>query len=344
MATGFTVWGSSQKQAAWAKQVIYEAVKISNIGKFIGDGPNSIVQRKHEIQKNKGDRIYFDMFMQMTGDPITGNDELSGNEKKLVSYTDDVLLDRTRDAFVKYGDLDDMYSSKDLLSIGKQILSMRFSSLIDEYCIRWLSGDTDLKWPETVPAIASSRLIFGGDASASDFSGSSDIGSNDWLGVYEISRAKALAVQASPKFRPVKAEGGEYFVMFVHPRQAFTLKQDSTFQQAQREAMPRGKDNPLFTGLNFIGYWDGVLIYLDQNCLENADDDEARAILCGAQALMMAMGKGPKATYEVSDHGNRHSVGMDLIWGLRRAIFNSVDFAVFAIDTYATAPTGVAHS
>ena len=339
----FTVWGSLQKQAAWAKQVIYEAQKISNIGRFIGDGPNNIIERKHDLQKVKGDRIYFDLFMQMTGDPITGNNELSGNEKQLSSYTDDVLLDRTRDAFVKYGDLDDMYSQKSLVSIGKQILSMRFADIINEYAIRWLSGDTTLTWPESVPALDSSRVAFGGDATGSVWEGTDDIASGDWLGTYEVSRIKTLAMDASPRFRPIKAEGGEYYVLFIHERQAFTLRNDSTFQAAQREAMPRGKDNPLFTGLSFVGYWDGVLIYIDQNILTGNSDTEARAILCGAQAGMMAMGKGPKATYEVTDHENRHSIGLDLIWGLRRSIFNSVDFAVYAMDTYATAPAGVSH-
>ena len=342
--TGVSIWGSSQKQAAWSKQIIYEAVKESNVGKFIGDGPNSIIQRKHDIQKNKGDRIYFDMYMQMTGDPITGDDELSGNEKKLTSYTDVVLLDRTRDAFTKYGDLDDMESQKSMLNIGREVLSMRMSSLINEYSIRWLSGDTTLTWPETVPNIAASRTKFGGDATGSVWQGADDIGTNDWLGVYEISRLKAEAIQASPKFRPVNVEGGSYYILFVHPRQAFTLINDSTFQNAQMYAMPRGKDNPLFSGLSFVGYWNGVLIYTDQYILVGNSDTEARAILCGAQAGMMAMGKGPRSIFEQSDYENLNALSIDLVWGLRRSIFNSVDFAVFALDSYATEPVGVAHA
>jgi len=342
--TGFSIWGSEQKQKVWAKDVLVEGRLKSSIKQFIGTGTNVIIQEKSDLQKKKGDRIYFDLFLQMDTSPVTGNSELSGNEDKIISYTDDVLIDRTRKAFVKYGRLEDIYSEKDLLAIGKSLLSDWYATLLDEYAIRWLEGDTSLTWPESVPALASTRIYFGGDASGSALpgTGSDDIGANDWLGTYEISRLKYLATQADPKFRPLVYKGNEMYIMFIHPRQAFTLKQDSTWQQAQREAMPRGMDNPMFTGA--LGYWDQVVLFEDEHLLTGASDTEARAILCGAQAGLIANGGGPYATYEKTDHENRHSVGLDVIWGIKRAIFNSVDYAVLAIDTYATAPAGQAHS
>jgi hypothetical protein len=211
MATGFSIWGSSQKQQAWALDTIIEAMKASSIMKFAGDGVNNVIQKRHELQKKKGDRVYFDLFIEMSNAPITGNSELSGNEEKLTSYTDDVLINRTRAAFVKYGDLDDMYSSRSLLTIGKDILKQYFSSLVNEYCIRWLEGDSSLTWPETAGQPTTGRILYGGDATGSDDMGSSDIASGDWLGTAEVSRAKYNAVQADPKFRPLNIEGGKYF-------------------------------------------------------------------------------------------------------------------------------------
>jgi hypothetical protein len=90
--------------------------------------------------------------------------------------------------------------------------------------------------------------------------------------------------------------------------------------------------------------WDGVILHEDEHLLTNTSADEASAIICGQQAAMMAMGKGPKATEEHTDHDNRHSIGLDLIWGLKKSVFNSVDFSVIRMDTYATAPSGVAHA
>ena len=342
MATGYTLWGTYQKQATWASGVIIEAIKESPIMRFAGEGPNNIIERKHEIQKLRGEKIYFDLFLEMSNAPVTGNNELTGNEETLVSYTDDVLLDRTRNAFKKYGDLEDMKSQKDLKAIGKDILKQYFAQLMNSYSIRWLEGDSSLVWPEAVPATSTTRRSWGGDATGDDKTGSSDIASGDWLGCNEVVRAHYKAMLCDPKFRKLEIEGGKYFIMLMHPRQAYTLKLDSTFLSAQRDARERGKENPVFTGA--LGSYMGMLLYEDENLWTNSSNDEACAIICGQQAMMMAMGKGPKATYEVSDHENRHSIGIDLIWGLRKSVFNSVDFSVMTMVTYATAPTGAAHS
>ena len=73
-------------------------------------------------------------------------------------------------------------------------------------------------------------------------------------------------------------------------------------------------------------------------------DDEAHAIIAGQQAAMVAMGPPPLATEEHTNHSDRHAFGIEWVWGIKRSVFNSVDFASMRLDTYAAAPAGVAHS
>lgn len=338
MATGFSYWGSDQVQEAWAKDVIIEAMDIMVMDKFIGTSIDSIIQKRTDLQKVKGDRINFDILLKLSGSPTTGNNELKGNEEKLVFYTDTVTIDRTRHAFLKRGRLEDIKSQKDMLSLGKQALKTFFAEIMDEYCIRHLCGDTSITWPATgLASTATTRKFWAGDATADN-----NTSTNDWLNMQDILRLKTYARVATPKFRGVKMQGKDHFVMIIHPYQTYQLKNDSTYSQAVREAMPRSeKDNPLFNGL--LTAIDGVALYEDENIyLPYAN--VRQAILCGAQAGMMAFGGGPYADEDHDDYGERHGVGLDLVWGIKKSVFNSTDYSVMAMASYAPTPAGASHS
>ena len=338
MATGFSLWESGQVQKVWALQVITEAMDIMALDKFTGTDINSIIQKRTDLQKDKGDRITFDILIKMSGSPITGNNELKGNEKKLVFYQDTAIIDMARDAFVKHERLENLKSQKNMLELGKQALKSYFAEIMDEYGMRALCGDTALTYSQTGTAPTVTRSAWGGDASADN-----NVGTNDWLGVYEISRVKVLAQVASPRFRGVRLQGKEHFVMFIHPYQTFQLKQDAAFTQAMREALPRSeKDNPLFNGL--LAMWDGVALYEDENVLLSYSTNVRRAVLCGAQAACMPFGGGPFADEDHDDYGERHGVGLSLLWGIKKTVFNAVDYATYTIATYAPAPAAKSHT
>lgn len=67
-----------------------------------------------------------------------------------------------------------------------------------------------------------------------------------------------------------------------------------------------------------------------------------RAVLCGAQAGIMGFGKnfGLKEYYwreELFDYGNQLGVSGGCIFGLKKTVYNSVDFGTVVISTYAAA-------
>jgi N4-gp56 family major capsid protein len=69
-----------------------------------------------------------------------------------------------------------------------------------------------------------------------------------------------------------------------------------------------------------------------------------RAIFCGAQAGVVGFGRNNgmnNMTWqeELFDYGNQFGVAAGLIWGAKKNIFNSDDFATIVIDTYAAAGT-----
>ncbi len=67
-----------------------------------------------------------------------------------------------------------------------------------------------------------------------------------------------------------------------------------------------------------------------------------RAVLLGRQAAVVAYGgtnpHGPmkyRWSEEIFDHDRELELGAWSIWGLKKTVFNSIDFGVVTISTYA---------
>ena len=140
--------------------------------------------------------------------------------------------------------------------------------------------------------------------------------------------------------------------MFVHPYQAFDLKNNATFAQARREADTRGKSNPIFTGA--LGIWDGVVIkeheyvpWLDTSVALHSFRgaaagtdfavDACRALLCGRQAAAFVQTKDTMGMVEETfDYKNKVGYATGIIGGIQKVVFNEKEYGVVAVDTAIT--------
>ena len=222
---------------------------------------------------------------------------------------------------------------------------------------------------------AGGRLFFGGQTTAGVLTTYTTIKGLTYVatqpnlfGTKVISAAKAMAkcsiipttgAMMNP-IRPIKVNGKEYYVMFIHPWQAMALKNETAWITAQTYAMPRGEDNPLFTGA--LGVWDGVIIHetglITTRYSAAAGSDAvakqwwpdgtnaasysrvARALFCGAQAAVLAWGQLPSWKEKFHDYDYRWGIGTRMIYGVKRVQFNGIDNMI-AVNTCIT-PTGLA--
>jgi hypothetical protein len=149
---------------------------------------------------------------------------------------------------------------------------------------------------------------------------------------------------------PIMVKGAKHYVMFIDPFQALQLKKEAAWLQAQREANIRGEKNPIFSGA--MGIWDGVIIHVSQLIHRRkglggtlvseefeADDvltdtyTVARALFCGAQAACLAQGQYPTYVEKIHDYKTKAGYHTDVIYGVKKTVFNSVDFGVITVDT-----------
>jgi len=95
-----TSYGVNSPEAVklWSKVLSREALKATWIGKFIGEGSDALVQQRDDFKKSAGDRLTTTLRMQLTGDGVLGDGTLEGNEERLTTYTDNLLIDQLRHA------------------------------------------------------------------------------------------------------------------------------------------------------------------------------------------------------------------------------------------------------
>lgn len=355
----------------WAKELykdVMDNLYFTQSG-MMGEGSNNIIEIKGDLEKMKGDSITVGLTAKLTGAAVTGDNELEGNEEAINAYSDAIAIDQARFAVRLTGLLDEQKNSYDMRKDAKEKLAMRMQEFIERQIFLKLAGvghvsltdvngvviSADYAWSNTgnaVPA-ADSAAGYGDRYLCADYTNGADsLATTDLITPELISRAKYKAVLASPKIQPLRINGKDYYVMFVHPWQAYDLKNNATFAQARREADQRGKDNPIFTGA--LGIWDGVVLheheyvpFLDISAVghnfaatgagTDISADCFRALLVGRQAGVFAKSKFGKGWVEETfDYQNKTGFATRLIGGIQKLTFNSKDYGVICVDTSAT--------
>jgi len=217
---------------AWSRKLFQEALAQCWFSKFIGTGSDSIVQRKTEISKGPGDKITFGLRMQLSGAGVSGDSALEGNEEALTTYSDAVLIDQLRHAVRTAGKMSEQRVPFSIREEARQGLTDWLADRIDTAIINQLAGNTgqaDTRYTgsnatvaptSTADANGITRILFGGDATANTTEGS--ISTTETFRLNYIDRCVNRAKAAKPLIRPVKVQGDDYYVMFLHPHKNWT--------------------------------------------------------------------------------------------------------------------------
>ena len=158
-----------------------------------------------------------------------------------------------------------------------------------------------------------------------------------------ISKCVAYSRKATPLIIGPNVKGKAMNgVLVISPDQAYDLSErDAAWAQAQREAMKRGGDNPIFTGA--LGIHKNVPIHEHQRVATVATPGGygSTSVLAGAMALFLGMKAGAiayskKKIWEEKtfDYQNKAGFCIGSIYGLTKSVFNSADLAVVAVYTY----------
>ena len=159
---------------------------------------------------------------------------------------------------------------------------------------------------------------------------------------YAVEKAKI----AQNAVRPIRINGGDHWVMFLHPYQVTDLRSSTAtgqWQDIQKAAMQGGRvsENPIFTGA--LGMYNNVILHESTRVPASPTNASVRrAVVAGAQALCLAFGREHgKNTYswveELFDYENQLGVAAGCQAGLIKTRFNGSDYGTVVVPTYAVA-------
>jgi N4-gp56 family major capsid protein len=364
MAT--TTYGVNDALAVklWSKKLAVEVSKATPIAPLIGTSANSIIQLKDETQKGKGDKVTFGLRRQLTGNGVSESQILEGNEESLTTYSDSIVINELAHAARVKNDgtidaqrvpfslrqeandgLVDWYADRLSMMFFIHACGYTGSTMSFEGTTYTLGG---VHYGHNAPLAPSTNRVLRAASAANDQS----LTSADIFKLDLIDKAVEMAKVANPKIRPVRVNGGNHYVMYLHPYQVTDLRTNTSTGQwldIQKAAEKRGADNPIFSGA--LGVYNNVILRESEHVTPGVNSSTSatittvrRAVLLGAQSCVAAFGmdRGPskyKMVEELFDYQRELGVSVQTIIGMKKTVFNSEDFGTIAVPTYAAAHT-----
>lgn len=312
---------------AWGKQTWTTAMKDLFFGKFMGEGVNNIIQILNDLKKEPGDKITQSLVLKLKGAGVTGDDILEGNEEKMEYRSFSFTIDQIRNAVRLKGKFEEKKSKENMRKNAKDGLSIWLRERIDDDLFKALTANP-----------TADKVIYGGTGISTE----ANITSTAKMNTTVLGKAKRLAQMSNPKIRPVRVNGGEYYVMVLHPYQIRDLKEDEKWINAQQYANIRGMKNPIFTGAT--GLYNGVVVHENENVPIGQTGDSStwvgHGLLLGAQAGVMANGIDLSWKEKLFDYDNQYGVAISRTYGVAKSVFKingstPTDFATVNILTSA---------
>lgn len=351
----------------WAKELAVEALKATEIFPLVGTDANSVIQQKTETKKSSGDRITIGLRMQLVGDGFTENETAEGNGESLTTYADNLLInelgqvvgiksENTIDA--QRVPFDIRAEAKDgLVDWWQRRISVSFfNQVCGNTATSGTGAPTSTKYtglnaataPSTGHWLRGNTLTVATDQALGSGTGNFQLSIIDAC----VELAKTGGSAGLPKIRPIRVDGGEHYVMYLHPTQVTQLRTSTSTGQwldIQKAAMAGMQSNksPIFTGA--LGMYNNVVLRESEQVCTGVNStslvaltSSRRAVFLGAQAAALAFGMNSgenkyRWNEELYDHKRRLEVSGWSIWGLKKLVWNSNDFGTIVVSTYSPA-------
>lgn len=341
----------------WSNRMDVEALKETTAYEFMGTGAGSLCQIMTETQKGAGDSVKWGIRMLATGEGTTENETQEGNEEGLTRYSDVMVINELGHAHRvrAEGTIDRQRVPYDMREECYDSLKDWSADRVDKWFFNQLAGNTvtglSTKYLGFNAAIApSASRILRPNSLTTDQAVGADTTATFKLS--QIDKAVNIAKTTSPMLRPIKGLGKDVdYVCFIHPDQTLSLRADTAtagnWFDLQGKRLQGGETaaSGLYTGA--LGIYNRTLIVENTRVPQGVHSSSAaavsnnrRAIFCGAQALGTAFGKGGgknkfKWVEELFDYDRELGVRTSFIAGMKKTVYNSVDYGTIVLSTYA---------
>ena len=351
---------TQEQLTLWQRDVWKQARNHSYITRFMGDGPNALIQRITQLKKDqKGSRAVITLLADLVGDGVAGDRQLEGNEEAMQTFDQVIRIDQLRHGTRHLGRMADQKSVVEFRKNAKDVLAYWQADRHDQLAFLTLSGVhygvrnngaprvgsdfVNLEYLADVkPITANRRLRWNGASKTLEANGATTSVTAADKPMWEMFiQLKAYA--KTHKIRGVNVNGEETYHVFLSPLAMAKLKLDDMYIQNLRHAQEKGGSNPLFTGnsvkidnlviheyehvYNTSGASGAVLIpkggALHSKWGASGDVDGCQILFCGAQSMGFADIGDPYWDEEGYDYGNSQGIAVGKISGFLNPQFMS---------------------
>lgn len=359
----YTTFGVNDTNAVktWAKELFAAERDSLEIQPLMGEDDESIIHQKKETSKGKGDKITFNLRARPTQKGITEGQTAEGNAESLTFYADAVYINELGSNFGTNSDetIDAQRVPFNLRQECKNAAAdwwkdRKSASFFNQVCgytpanVESSTSGSVYCGMNTVTAPAGStglvRQIWAGSATTDQ-----GLTSADTFTVSLIDRAVEAARTGNRMIRPIMVGGQPKYVMYLHESQVTALRTNAgsnNWLDITKAALANGEasKNPIYTGA--LGEWNGCVLRRSQDVTLGVQSAAAttsvanvrRAVLLGAQAAVCAYGMKNGMRYRLHeallDADRRLEVSSWNIWGMKKAVFNSVDHGTLVVSSY----------
>jgi N4-gp56 family major capsid protein len=347
-----TEFSASDPQArkVWSDQTWADIIHKTEINRFMGTGEDAIIRRLTDLEKGRGDTIYYDLRLQLDDFGVVGSDRLQGNEDSL-EYTQDSIVLNQRRMGVANRRLSQQRTVHDLRRHTREALTDQWADYLDNLMYAQLAGLAQDGTGLSAAYTAEGRTPVAPDANhVYDPSTSMDLAAIDYV--------VEMAKETTPLMRPAMIDGQPHFMLVMHPAATRGLKgfvgsNDWTtlsLGNLQTRAGARGPTNPLFTGA--LGMYNNVVLHESTRIPWRTTEPQAQNVFLGAGAGTVAFGNayselGPESPMQVDalaswfersdDYGEEWGFAVGAIYGIKKARFTisgtARDYGVIVIQT-----------
>jgi len=322
----------------WDAKYFREYLEKNRFSKEMGTGTNNVIQVKEDLVKKKGDKVTFALVNRLSGAGVTGNATLEGNEEAMSQRSATVTIERFRNG-VRSDDWDEQLSAIPLRQAARDTLMDWSMEKLRDHVIVALGGINRVAYASATETQKDAwlvdnadRVLFGaakGNNAANDHSAGLAAIDNtaDKFGPDALSLMKRMALEASPKIRPIRTtEDRRMYVVYAGTRTFRDMRSNSAFTQAQREVSWLQQNQKLFQSGDLL--WDDCIIKEIPDLpiytgVGAGSIDVAPVYLCGAQAIGFAWAKRWKTAAETFDYGSKKGVAVDGMYKADKLLFGS---------------------
>lgn len=325
---------------------------MSFVNRFLGKGPNSLIQHITELKKTeKGARAVITLLADLTGDGVAGDRTLEGNEEAMQTFDQVIRIDQMRHANRHEGRMADQKSVVEFRDNSKNALAYWLADRIDQLAFLSLSGvsyamqnngvartGSDfpfLEFAADVAAPTAGRRLRWNNATSALVAGAatSDVTAADTPTWKMFVQLKAYAKRRY--IRGAMEDGNEEtFHAFLTPEAFAKLKQDDDYKLNLRHSFDKDKNSKLFSGgtvkIDGIYLHEFRHVYNTSGAASGAKwgagsaIDGCQILFCGAQALGMADIGAPYWDEKGFDYENQQGIAIGKMLGFLKPKFGSI--------------------